>query len=212
MAKLRFESFSRISTPERLQKERDRFDRKLAGWSLEELESMQRVLVTHSAEANSRYQVLIQELPDPNRDLYSQVLGDSALHFRCFRKLPTEIRLKIWRPCLPGPRKSLFEPRRRFSREEAERLPSTLFINQESRHETLRVTNYAFFPRWEEEEGTPMFVGPRQRYVRHNDRSHLCMPLKYRSYVSGSKLEAISAISPAQACLQPIQVTFRSLH
>jgi hypothetical protein len=28
MAKLRFESFSRISTPERLQKERDRFDKK----------------------------------------------------------------------------------------------------------------------------------------------------------------------------------------
>lgn len=96
------------------------------------------------ADERWTYKLLILELPDPNRDLYYQVLGVAAKSFQRFPKLPAELRLRIWRYCLPGPCNVFLE--RLMPQEDLRDLgptrygmrPITLSINHESRHETLK--------------------------------------------------------------------------
>lgn len=108
-------------------------------------------------DERSTYELLIQELPDPNRDLFYQVIGTGAKRFRCFNKLPIEIRLKIWKACLPGPRHVLLD----FPKSgDEERLPTAIFANRESHQEILRGFKYTLSPHWPTWVGYPLFLDP----------------------------------------------------
>jgi hypothetical protein len=62
--------------------------------------------------------------------------------FTCFPNLPIELRLKIWRHCLPGPRLVICRRFITYSKHDGEecarQVPTTLFVNRESRGETLK--------------------------------------------------------------------------
>lgn len=109
------------------------------------------------------------ELPDPNRDLYYQVLGLAAVRFHRFRQLPTELRLRIWRDCLPAPRDV-----RASEIDERVNPPITLSINQESRHETLKHYS-AIYLSWLTPPKGPIFCDPTRDAV-HTNSSLLCSP------------------------------------
>lgn len=59
-----------------------------------------------------------------------------------FVTLPTEIRIMIWEACFPPRQDFDLRPPHRFNKWQRRKLPITLWINQESREETLR--NYVF--------------------------------------------------------------------
>ncbi|KAH6712604.1 hypothetical protein BKA61DRAFT_676419 [Leptodontidium sp. MPI-SDFR-AT-0119] len=104
---------------------------------------------------------LMSHLPDFNEELFVQ-LGDPLDTFTCFPKLPIELRLKVWRWSFPRGREvsiahelfsenpfSVFigDPslvdyysteRELNDKNASSSLPPTLFVNQESRQETLR--------------------------------------------------------------------------
>lgn len=63
--------------------------------------------------------------------------------FPCFSNLPVELRLKIWRYCQPGPRLVIFSKYARYSKHDSKEspappAPTILFVNRESREETLK--------------------------------------------------------------------------
>ncbi|KAG4437338.1 hypothetical protein IFR05_007190 [Cadophora sp. M221] len=97
---------------------------------------------------------LADELPDLYEQLFFQ-LGPALEEFIVFPKLPLEVRLMIWRFAFPPGRHAILDlntfahlhvarygeapdERRRFGIESHCPLPKTLYINSESRCETLR--------------------------------------------------------------------------
>jgi hypothetical protein len=92
-------------------------------------------------------------LPDPDQQLFLRNTGLEV--FDIFDKLPTEIRLVIWRAALPPPRIVHLESEclwaqssRFFSRsriqQKAPPYPASLYVNRESRSETLK--HYRLIP------------------------------------------------------------------
>ena len=105
-----------------------------------------------SFDTKSTFALLSFELPNPDQELFIQ-LGNSLSEFTLFQKLPLEVRLKVWRSAFPRSRKCFLdyipdhseytgeynlETDKAFLQQEFDPLPSTLFINRESRAETLR--------------------------------------------------------------------------
>ncbi|KAK0104386.1 hypothetical protein ONS95_004680 [Cadophora gregata] len=93
------------------------------------------------------YSLLLAELPDLFQDLFLQIND----RFTCFSSLPTEIRLSIWRFAFPRGRLMNIDElvmawfivmdadrRRTCGIEKSRVLPSTLYVNQESRQETFK--------------------------------------------------------------------------
>ena len=78
------------------------------------------------------HSLLALELPDNTQALFTQQ-PKTPDTFHSFRHLPTELRLQIWRSAFPRSRKVCISKEKRVNG-----APSTLFINRESRDETLR--------------------------------------------------------------------------
>ena len=87
------------------------------------------------------------ELPDPEQDLYAQVIQSLSLKsFEFFNVLPLELRVYIWRLMFRGRRVVSFDQECLGSnypavlKEPSHRdpLPVTLYVSQESRYQTLR--------------------------------------------------------------------------
>lgn len=102
----------------------------------------------------------MHELPDPHQDLYFQSSNNLA-DFPLFNKLPPETRLQIWWETFPAPRRldlceenpshmkifgrQYFKDRKdagliRYNKSETIKYntPAALFVNRESRTETLK--------------------------------------------------------------------------
>ena len=98
------------------------------------------------------------EMPDSDQELFSPGVKDLNI-FHFFPKLPIEVRLAIWRLCFPAPRKVNLRPTKSsFGKRDPEclngliygrwtscrsisqhmQLPVTLYVDKESRSETLR--------------------------------------------------------------------------
>jgi hypothetical protein len=115
------------------------------------------VLMSHdpiaSFDTRSTFALLSFELPDPDGEVFIQ-LGNGLSEFTIFQELSLELRLKIWRSAFPRSRKRFldyipgqhyefldnydFETEKAVTQQKFDPLPSTLFINRESRAETLR--------------------------------------------------------------------------
>lgn len=88
--------------------------------------------------------LLTFELPDPQQELYLQHSND-LLAFAFFPQLPLELRFQIWKYTFPAPREIYILE---FPGDD---LPVALFINKESRRETLR--HYSVIPLPAESDG-----------------------------------------------------------
>tara|TARA_R110002060_G_scaffold23182_1_gene31416 strand:- start:48 stop:449 length:402 start_codon:yes stop_codon:yes gene_type:complete len=96
---------------------------------------------------------LLSHLPDFNEELFIQ-LGDPLDTFACFPDLPAELRINIWRLSFPRDREvsiglelihhhagvsmhPLAKAAEKQRNNAKAQLPATLFVNRESRSETL---------------------------------------------------------------------------
>lgn len=103
------------------------------------------IVVEQMKDSFATLSIFEDELPDPNQVLYIQ-LGKPLDVFERFPKLPTEIRLKIWRLSFPEGRNMCLDTSYIFEgfledwyKHHLRRpFPIALHINQESRSETLR--------------------------------------------------------------------------
>jgi hypothetical protein len=109
------------------------------------------------ADIRKTLDVFVLELPDPGVTLFEQI----TRQFTCFSKLPTELRLQIWKaafpsarnidlsgPCLDAGYLQNSKSERRFIHQEKNLLksqfPVTLAVNQESRAETQKHYDFMF--------------------------------------------------------------------
>lgn len=144
-------------------------------------------MISEHREALQRLAVFTRELPDPERILFRQEVGQFIL----FATLPPEIRLRIWKSAFPPGRAVCLNSVRIPIRTSPPfpSLPVTAYVNEESRTETLK--HYHILPGRIESYNITIygFKGDVHRLSRQDFHGPICVnPLRDTFFLEGTAI------------------------